>query len=120
MDNVGIPEYLDNLIVDISREFSDSAHLASNCAQARNVFAALDLGEEVFVQQYVYQARQRTKRQAKVGNKMAYFFATLCELCGLKDGEGACDSHTDRYSASASGSGIRGHPKPRMADGGEG
>jgi hypothetical protein len=85
VDNLGITGYLDNLIVDISREFGDTAHLASNCKQARNIFAALDLGEEVFVEQYVYQARQKTKHQAKVRNKMAYFFATLREMCGLED-----------------------------------
>lgn len=83
--NLGITGYLDNLIVDISREFGDTAHLASNCKQARNVFAALDLGEEVFVERYVYQARQKTKHQTKVRNKMAYFFATLREMCGVED-----------------------------------
>ena len=85
VDNLGITGYLDNLIVDISREFGDTAHLASNCKQARNVFAALDLGEELFVERYVYQARQKTKHQTKVRNKMAYFFATLRELCGRED-----------------------------------
>src|SRR5437764_43714 len=77
VDNLGITGYLDNLIVDISREFGDTAHLASNCKQARNIFAALDLGEADFVERYVYQARQKTKHQIKVRNKMAYFFATL-------------------------------------------
>ena len=89
VDNLGITGYLDNLVVDISREFGDTAHLASNCKQARNIFAALDLVEEVFVGQYVYQARQKTKHQAKVRNKMAYFFATLRELCGLEDADEA-------------------------------
>jgi len=89
VDNLGITGYLDNLIVDISREFSDTAHLASNCKQARNIFTALDLGEEVFVEQYVYQARQKTKHQAKVRNKMAYFFATLREMCGVENVEEA-------------------------------
>ena len=89
VDNLGITGYLDNLIVDISREFGDTAHLASNCKQARNIFAALDLGEEVFVEQYVYQARQKTKHQAKVRNKMAYFFATLREMCGVENVEEA-------------------------------
>lgn len=74
VDNLGITGYLDNLIVDISREFGDTAHLASNCKQARNIFAALDITEEIFVEQYVYPARQRTKRQTKVRTKMAYFF----------------------------------------------
>ena len=85
VDNLGITGYLDNLIVDISREFRDTAHLASNCKQARNIFAALDLGEEAFVEQYVYQARQKTKHQVKVRNKMAYFFATLREMCVLEN-----------------------------------
>ena len=89
VDNPGITGYLDNLIVDLSREFGDAAHLASNCKQARNIFAALDITEEVFVEQYVYPARQRTKHQAKVRNKMAYFFATLREMCGLENAEEA-------------------------------
>lgn len=92
VDNpVGNPEiigYLDNLIADISREFGDTAHLASNCTQARNLLVELELGEEAFVERYVYPARQQTKRQTKVGNKMAYFFATLRELSGPEDGEG--------------------------------
>ncbi len=89
VDNPGITGYLENLIVDLSREFGDAAHLASNCKQARNIFAALDITEEVFVEQHVYPARQRTKHQAKVRNKMAYFFATLREACGLVEAQEA-------------------------------
>lgn len=89
VDNLGITGYLDTLIVDISREFGDTAHLASNCKQARNIFAALDLGEEVFVEEHVYPARQRTKHQAKVRNKMAYFFVMLREGCGLVEAQEA-------------------------------
>lgn len=85
VDKLGITGYLDHLIVDLSREFGDTAHLASNCKQARNIFAALDLAEDEFVERYVYAARQRTKQQAKVRNKMAYFFATLREACGLTE-----------------------------------
>jgi hypothetical protein len=87
VDNLGITGYLDNLIVDISREFGDTAHLASNCKQARNIYAELTLTEEIFVEQYVYQARQKTKYQTKVRNKMAYFFTTLREMCGLNESE---------------------------------
>lgn len=97
VDNLGITGYLDNLVVDISREFGDTAHLASNCKQARNVFAALDITEEVFVERYVYQARQKTKHQTKVRSKMPYFFRVLREMCGLGD----C-KETDRSVASAS------------------
>jgi len=89
VDNLGITGYLDNLIVDISREFGDTAHLASNCKQARNVFVELPLSEEVFVEQYVYQARQKTKHQTKVRSKMPYFFHVLRELCGLGDAQEA-------------------------------
>jgi len=97
VDNLGITGYLDNLVVDISREFGDTAHLASNCKQARNVFAALDITEEVFVERYVYQARQKTKHQTKVRSKMPYFFRVLRELCGLGDAK-----ETGRSVASAS------------------
>ncbi len=89
VDNLGITGYLDHLIVDISREFADTAHLASNCKQARNIFAMLDLSEEVFVERYVYQARQKTKHQTKVRSKMPYFFHILRELCGLEDAQEA-------------------------------
>ncbi len=89
VDNLGITGYLDNLIVDISREFGDTAHLASNCKQARNIFVELDLSEEVFVEQYLYQARQKTKHQTKVRSKMPYFFATLRTMCGLNESEKA-------------------------------
>jgi hypothetical protein len=82
---MGITGYLDNLIVDISREFGDTAHLASNCKQARNIFSELAIPEETFVEQYVYASRQKTKHQAKVRNKMAYFFATLREQCSVTD-----------------------------------
>ncbi len=89
VDNLGITGYLDNLIVDISREFGDTGHLASNCKQARNIFAELEITEEVFVEQYVYAARQKTKQQTRVRNRMAYFFTTLRESCGLTDAEEA-------------------------------
>ncbi len=97
VDNLWITGYLDNLIVDISREFGDTAHLASNCKQARNVFAALDLSEEAFVERYVYQARQKTKHQTKVRSKMPYFFRVLREMCGLGDAK-----DTQRFVSSAS------------------
>lgn len=85
----GLTRYLDNLVVDISREFGDTGHLASTCKQARNIFAALDHTEEVFVERYVYAAPQQTKRQTKVRSKMPYFFRVLRELCGLTDAEEA-------------------------------
>ena len=88
-DNLWITGYLDNLIGDISREFGDTAHLASNHKQARNILASLDLGEEEFVERYAYPARQKTKCRTKVGNKMAYFFATLREMGGLEGVEEA-------------------------------
>jgi len=88
-DNLWITGYLDNLIVDISREFGDTAHLASNRKQARNILASLDLGEEEFVERYAYPARQKTKCRTKVGNKMAYFFATLREMGDLEGVEEA-------------------------------
>jgi hypothetical protein len=89
VDNLRITGYLDNLIVDISREFGDTAHLASNCKQARNIFTILDLSEEVFVERYVYQARQKTKHQTKVRQKMPYFFRVLRTMCGSTDAEEA-------------------------------
>lgn len=89
VDNLGITGYLDNLIVDISREFGDTGHLASNCKQARNIFADLDVAEEDFVERYVYTARQKTKRQTKVRQKMPYFFRVLREMCGMTMAEEA-------------------------------
>ncbi len=97
VDNLGITGYLDTLIVDLSREFGDTAHLASNCKQARNIFAALIISEEEFVEQYVYQARQKTKHQTKVRSKMPYFFRVLREMCDLGDAK-----DTERFVSSAS------------------
>ncbi len=81
--------YLDNLLVNISREFGDTGHLASNCRQARNIFPELDIAEDAFVEQYVYQARPKTKHQTKVRSKMPYFFRVLREMSGLTDAEEA-------------------------------
>lgn len=89
METLGITGHLDNLIVDISREFGDTGHLASTCKQARNIFSELDIAEDVFVEQYVYAAHQKTKHQTKVRSKMPYFFRVLRERCGISDTEEA-------------------------------
>ncbi len=89
VDSLGITGYLDNLIVDISREFGDTGHLASNCKQARNIFAEFDITEDAFVERYVYAARQKTKHQTKVRAKMPYFFTVLREMCGLVEADEA-------------------------------
>lgn len=82
VDNVGITSYLDRVIEDFSREFKDTDHTPSNRQQARNLFAKTGLGEEDFVEQKVYPARAATRLQTGVGNRAAYFFAVLRDLCG--------------------------------------
>ncbi len=86
-DKPGTTRYLDHLIVDLSREFGDTGHVASNCKQARNILGETDLPEEDFVERHVYAARQKTKRQSNVRQKMQYFFRVLRESCGLADAE---------------------------------
>jgi hypothetical protein len=80
--------YITALASDFSRELGDSAHEASNMKQALNLWETSGFGEEQFVG-LMQEARKLTRKyQARptwdtLQNKMAYFFTTLRDLCGL-------------------------------------
>lgn len=72
-----------------SREFGDMEHLQSNLTRAFNLWAKTKLNEEEMLAQ-VHKAREKTKQ--RIGSsvvrdrqkKMAYFFAVLEDLLGLR------------------------------------
>lgn len=69
-----------DLIRDFSREMGDMEHVASNTTQAHRIYAQAGVGlDDFFV--VVYEARVRTRKTGGVGNRMAYFFAVLRDLC---------------------------------------
>jgi hypothetical protein len=82
--------YIAALASDFSRELEDSAHEASNMRQALNLWQSSGTREEEFVA-LMHQARKLTRKyQARptwdaMHNKMAYFFATLRDLCVKRD-----------------------------------
>jgi DNA-binding MarR family transcriptional regulator len=84
VDNLGITPYLDAVIADFSREFKDTEHERSNRQQARNLFVKSGLDEDQFVELKIYPARAATRLQTGIGNRAAYFFAVLRELCGVE------------------------------------
>ena len=94
-------EVLLAFVQDFSREFNDRAPLGSSVTRAHNLLRASGLPRETFLDR-LYQARAITKERSAnvrsragtdaVGlptkNKMAYFFAVLEDLLGLRDGDG--------------------------------
>jgi hypothetical protein len=86
VDNPQTP-YLDNVITDFSREFSDAAHAHSNRQQARNIYRVLDIAEDDFVERFVYPARAATRLATGVEKRMPYFFAVLRDLTHATIGE---------------------------------
>jgi len=80
---------LEILVETCSREFDDLAHLESNLTRAFNLWAKTRFDEGQMLER-VRQARQRTKQ--RVGSsavrdrqkRMAYFFAVLEDVLGLK------------------------------------
>lgn len=83
------------LIIDAcSRDFWDIDHLSSNITRAYNLWGRTDLPEEGFADK-LQEARRVTKGRISVsavhdrGKKMAYFFAVLEDVLGLKKRESA-------------------------------
>ncbi len=87
--------YIVAVMDDFSNELNDLAHKPSNVTQALHLWQASGLSEQEFIQ-LVYEAKQITRNyQGKNGlrgieNKMAYFFAVLRDLCGLRSA--TCDT----------------------------
>lgn len=86
-----ISSELETFIETCSREFGDMEHLASNLTRAFNLWARTRFDEAEMLSR-AQQARDRTKQRigsSAVRNrqkKMAYFFAVLEDVLGLKDG----------------------------------
>jgi len=84
-----ISQELEIRIETCSREFGDMEHLQSNLTRAFNLWAKTKLNEEEMLAQ-VHKARETTKQ--RIGSsvvrdrqkKMAYFFAVLEDLLGLR------------------------------------
>lgn len=80
---------LETLIETCSREFYDVEHLKSNITRAYNLWARTDLSESEMIEK-VLEARRTTKLRVSSsairdrGKRMAYFFAVLEDVLGLK------------------------------------
>lgn len=80
---------LELLIETCSREFGDMGHLESNLTRTFNLWAHTRF-DEVEILAHVRQARERTKQRIGLSavknrdKKMAYFFAVLEDVLGLK------------------------------------
>ena len=80
---------LEMLIETCSREFNDVNHLQSNWSRAFNLWAETDLDGETMLERAL-EARRVTKERISLSaihdrdKKMAYFFAVLEDLLGLK------------------------------------
>ena len=89
LDEELISPELEALIETCSREFDDMKHLASNLTRAFNLWAKTRFDEAEMLA-HVRQARETTKQRvgsSAVRNrqkKMAYFFAVLEDVLGLK------------------------------------
>lgn len=82
--------YVTTVIDTCSRDFHDVEHLPSNIARAHNIWAQTDLAEAEFIDR-VHEARRITKQRisrSAIHNrnkKMAYFFAVLEDVLGLRE-----------------------------------
>ena len=84
---------LELLIETCSREFDDMTHLESNVTRALNLWAKTRFDEAEMLA-HVRQARETTKKRVSSSGvrdrqkKMAYFFAVLEDVLGLRDSPG--------------------------------
>jgi len=81
---------IETIIETCSRDFWDIEHVSSNITRAYNLWARTDLDEEEFANK-IQEARRKTKEQISLSavrdrsKKMAYFFAVLEDMLGLRD-----------------------------------
>ncbi len=81
--------YISTVIETCSRDFRDLEHLDSNVARAHNLWDKTSLSEDQFIEK-IQEARHTTKQSISRSairdrnKKMAYFFAVLEDLLGLK------------------------------------
>jgi len=84
--------WIETIIETCSRDFWDIEHLNSNITRAYNLWARTDLDEAEFADK-IQEARRITKQRISLSavhdrnKKMAYFFAVLEDMLGLKDRE---------------------------------
>ena len=82
--------WIETIIDTCSRDFWDIEHLSSNITRAYNLWARTDFGEQEFADK-LQEARRITKERISLSavqdrdKKMAYFFAVLEDVLGLKD-----------------------------------
>ena len=99
-DEIGARMLLLPYVEDFAREFNDQAPLRSSVSRMVNIFRKSGLSEDEFID-VIYQARTRTKEYSAsikaqaAGDKwnsrkpkMAFFFAVVADLAGVKAGEG--------------------------------
>lgn len=87
VDNSSFPfvvhdQRLMHLISDFSREMGDAAHIASNVTQAHRIMGEADVDIETFFD-WLYEARNRTRKAAGIERRMAYFFTVLRDCLEL-------------------------------------
>jgi hypothetical protein len=76
------PEYIENVIRDLSHEFSDAQHIRANVTQALHLWQQSGLSVKAFVE-IVYSVRRTTRLQTDVQRRMPYCFKLLRVELGL-------------------------------------
>jgi AraC-like DNA-binding protein len=82
--------YIASVISDFSLELNDPTHIISNVTQALRIWQTSQMNEEEFTQ-LLYEAKRLTRTYqgknglAGIGNKMAYFFKVVRDLCSEED-----------------------------------
>lgn len=78
------PDYLAAAMEDISFKLHDGAP-RSSLTRAVRLYRSSGLDEAVFVQEVLYKARSIARQQGNVTKRMAYFFAVVEDLLGMRE-----------------------------------
>lgn len=76
------PEYIENVIRDLSHELSDSTHIRANVTQALHLWEQSGLSVKAFVE-VLYSVRRTTRLQSDVKKPMPYLFKLARVQLGL-------------------------------------
>lgn len=76
------PEYIENIIRDLSHELSDSAHIRANVTQALHLWQESELSVKAFAE-VLYSVRRTTRLQSDVKKPMPYLFKLVRVQLGL-------------------------------------
>jgi hypothetical protein len=101
------PEYIDNIIRDISGELHDSKHTRSNVTQARRLWQASGMTVLDF-KDALYDVRRVVRLQPGVENKMAYYFKCLKVVLGMERNPNPAPSRPPAIGAAGSFKQIEG------------